>query len=178
MRQLPAQVTSIPVALGGKPDGVVVTLGLGSPVAEALVQAADALQLRRGQAGVLVSARGSRIAVEVMTVGKSAVDKSGRAVARVRLRPAILTLQVGGRYTFQVVLRASGPNDLVVPVTALWAAGADKTKVTVLTGSHGRDVEVSVIVSLDGEVAIRPTAGGSIAAGDRVVVGQRGEVPN
>jgi hypothetical protein len=177
VRQLPARVTSIRTGVGGRPDGTVVTLGLGDPIAEAAVPAVDALQIEPGQAGTITSPGQPSVAVQVTSVGKITTDRTGRDTARVVLRPASPDIRVGARHTFRAVLRSSRPSDLVVPVTALWAAGGDRVKVTVLDGSDRRDVEVDVVITVDGEAAVRPSDGAALTEDDQVVVGSRGPVP-
>jgi multidrug efflux pump subunit AcrA (membrane-fusion protein) len=71
-----------------------------------------------------------------------------------------------------IVIAATNAPVLAVPVAALYTTASGQTVVTVMAHGIRTDVPVRVGAETGGYVPVRPLHGTTLAAGDRVLVGQ------
>lgn len=179
---LPARVVSVPVAVGDNVKGPVITLARGGMELTGAMNPADEGLVKAGMvATVLSETTGHQAKAVVASVGSLTTSQAGTADAAttdgayipLRIRPdrPWPTAFDGQDVRITVTAAATNGRVLAVPEAAI-SSGADaQTTISLLEGGRHRVLPVTTGVSADGMVQVTPL-GGSLAAGDRVVVGQ------
>jgi hypothetical protein len=173
----PARVSRVDSQLGTVLKGPAVTISYGRLRLRVRIDPADGPLVRRGSPVTLTPDFGGRaIRALVTAVGRPVATSQGEQVP-VQVRP--LRPLPGGwvGQDLQVTItsaRTAGPV-LYVPVSAVSVSASGQASVTVARPG-GATVVVPVVAgaSAGGFVAVRPAAGGHLAAGDRVVTGVSG----
>lgn len=194
--QGPVTVSSIGAGSGSvvPPGATLLTLEAGAVIASAPVTAEQEGKISAGMAVHVSPPYGRKVRSAVNFVGAApagggtspAGDQSGasaaggpagpdsgpEAVVTVPLPPG-LGQRLGDGAGLAVVLRASAGPALVVPSIAITRDAAGRSWVSVSPGGSGtpKRIEVSVLLSADGDAAVSPVAAGGLADGDEVVVG-------
>ncbi|WP_245685325.1 peptidoglycan-binding protein [Streptomyces yerevanensis] len=102
-----------------------------------------------------------------------AADPSAPVQLRVAVpEPGPLAGQAGASVTVTIEVGASEGPVLAVPVAAIRTSADGKARVQVERGGGVTDVPVTVGLSAAGLVEVKPTGGGKLDKGDRVVVGE------
>jgi hypothetical protein len=86
--------------------------------------------------------------------------------------PGPLAGQAGASVTVTIEVGASEGPVLAVPVAAIRTSADGRARVRVERGGGVTDVPVTVGLSAAGLVEVKPTGGGKLDKGDRVVVGE------
>lgn len=191
---LPATVVTVSASVGGDGTKPLMTVSSGDWQVQATVTEEQRTQLRdlpEGAVATLVGGRLDRGAATLVGVRATAdaqqpADGSGVGAAtndRGARYEAVFALKVapdpgaagrGQRVT--VELRRSSEEVVVVPLSALWTRGADRTEVTVVGPGRRTPVQVRVELSANGRAAVRPV-NGDLPVGATVLVGsERGRV--
>ena len=198
---LPVRVLSIPVAVGDSVKGPVLTLshgglqltGMLDPNDGPIVKPGMAVQVLDESSGVQVSGTIGSIGALVApgdatsntaggTADSTGADAQGAQSVNGGAAYLPLTIKPSGTWNqslagqnvrITITAAASSGAVLTVPEAAITAQADTTTSVTV-QGASGiqRQVRVHTGASANGLVQITPLAGGQLAAGDRVVVGQ------
>jgi peptidoglycan hydrolase-like protein with peptidoglycan-binding domain len=168
----PLRVTRVPAALGGQPDGTLVT------VTDSVVSVDGALPV--GEAGL--AKVGAQVLIEEPALG---IDATGK-VSHVAQRPGtegadgfhvafrVLADQapsalVGASVRLTVLIESTRTAELTVPVSAVSLGPDGTSRVQRSTGGKLEYVTVQPGLSADGYVTITPS--GNLADGDLVVIG-------
>lgn len=194
---LPVRVVSVPVRVGDPVKGPVVTLARGGMTLTGLLDPSQAGLVAAGmKAQVLAEATGAQADGTVESIGALVAPGDGRSGAAdpgadpgsdaagpvnggaaylpLTLRPAKAwdTRFAGQDVRITITAAATTKAVLAVPQAAISAGADTRTTVTVLTpAGTQRSVQVTAGVSADGMVEVTPV-GASLAAGEKVVVGQ------
>lgn len=163
---LPATVIKINIQLGVEATGSLLTLGAGTWVVIATIDAPAQRVLQ---------------AKPQMRFGKGPLERAGTSLVELRQSPgaqkgesiteALFSVEnrnLTAPSPQQVVLTraSSGPGALIVPVSALWTDQDGSVSVSVVDGSNVRTVRVVVRLTVYGECAVE----GELVEGDRVRV--------
>ena len=193
----PAQVTQLPVKIGDKVTGPVLTLSAGQLGVTAHVTPDQGRLLKPGmKVDIIAEALGKEATGSVSSVGAVTTDTtppgtlqaggSGGAVQPGAAGPSYVPVVIspstaldaqtwsGQDVRVTITSAATSGPVLVVPLSAISAGADGKTTVSKL-GADGQTVtrvEVRAGISGAGFVEIGPVAVGSIVEGDRVVVAQ------
>ncbi|MFI9106638.1 peptidoglycan-binding protein [Streptomyces fildesensis] len=187
---LPARVVSVPVRVGDPVKGPVVTLARGGMTLTGMLDPSQAGLVAAGmKAQVLAEATGAQTDGTVDSVGTLVTPSAGKAGDEPGATPANggaaylpLTIHPGtawdGRFAGQdvritITAAATDTAVLAVPQAAI-SAGADTRTTVTVVGPAGaqRVVQVKAGVSADGMVEVTPQGGGTLTAGETVVVGR------
>ncbi|MFB6838572.1 peptidoglycan-binding protein [Streptomyces sp. NPDC056361] len=194
LESFPARVQDLPVRLGAKAQGAVMTVAAGPLVVHGYVPDHQRGLIRAGQkAEILSELDGATARASVRSVattrttprpGGDAQDgqpAGGQAGGDGYLMVLVPGRPLGAQWTGQnvrltVVAATTGGKVLVVPVTAVSAGADGSTAVTVLEDDgRQRRVRVQPGTTGDGNVEVVPLDGGVLGEGDRVVTGVRAD---
>ncbi|WP_345697739.1 peptidoglycan-binding protein [Kitasatospora terrestris] len=189
----PARVDSVAGRVGGQVTGTVLTVSAGALVVKGELDGADKGLIRAGQQVEILSELAGRKAAGTVagvsdtpgpaTAGQSGAGGSGQQPAsragsggyQLLVKPDDpLDPGLAGQ-DVRITVRAaasSGPV-LVVPLSAVSATADGRTVVTLLREGRRSQVEVTPGTVGGGSAEVRPLVPGSLAEGDRVVVGTR-----
>lgn len=197
LSSFPARVDAVPVKLGSRVDGPVMTLSSGALVAQGYVPEYQKGLVRAGQkVRILSEGSGTTAAATVESVanrpttataaaggqdGSTGDDGGDREAAAggslgylITIRPdrALPAALSGADIRLTIEAAATSGKALVVPVTAV-SAGADSRTVVTTVDGKGRQtrVEVRTGTTGDGYVEVVPVVPGSLHKGDDVVTG-------
>jgi hypothetical protein len=168
----PLRVTKVPVALGGQPDGTLVTVtdsvvsvdGL-LPVDEAsLAKVGAKVLIEEPALGIDATGKVSHVAKRPGTEGADGFHVAFRVLAD--KAPSAL---VGVSVRLTVLIESTRTAELTVPVSAVSLGPDGASRVQRSTGNNSEYVTVQPGLSADGYVTI--TASGRLAEGDLVVIG-------
>ncbi|MGW8362550.1 peptidoglycan-binding protein, partial [Streptomyces wedmorensis] len=194
LESFPARVQDLPVRLGTKAQGAVMTVAAGPLVVHGYVPDHQKGLIRAGQkAEILSELDGATAPASVRSVATARTtpqpagdaqdgqqaggqsDADGYLMILAPGRP--LEAQWTGQNVRLTVLAATtGGKVLVVPVTAVSAGADGSTAVTVLEDDgRQRRVRVRPGTTGDGHVEVIPLDRGALGAGDRVVTGVRAD---
>ncbi|MGW8353971.1 peptidoglycan-binding protein [Streptomyces wedmorensis] len=194
LESFPARVQDLPVRLGTKVQGAVMTVAAGPLVVHGYVPDHQKGLIRAGQkAEILSELDGATAPASVRSVATARTtpqpagdtqdgqqaggqsDADGYLMILAPGRP--LEAQWTGQNVRLTVLAATtGGKVLVVPVTAVSAGADGSTAVTVLEDDgRQRRVRVRPGTTGDGHVEVIPLDRGALGAGDRVVTGVRAD---
>lgn len=192
---LPRRVDEVTVKRGGTIDGPVMTVSGASLEVVASAARADAELLTVGTVGS-ITVEGTEVPVTVSEVsagtkdtgadddgegtpaggGQGSAAKAGRYSVTLTpgaLTPDQLTLLQGTNVRVTIPVSSTGGKVLAVPIAALTAGPGGESRVEVLgADDRSRLVTVETGLAAGGYVEIKGT---TLAAGDMVVVGERGE---
>jgi HlyD family secretion protein len=176
--EFPAQVVSLTARVGTVVSGEepLVTLSSGALVAQTRVDPIQRELMKPGlDVQILSELRGVTVTGVISTIGNLEQDAKAGATHAVTIKPhRPFDPALSGVDVRLTVHAASTDGEvLVVPLAAV-SAGADGRTSVVKVLPDRREERVDVVPGLsgDGYVEIRPAAGGSVAAGDRVVIGR------
>ncbi|MFJ9943610.1 peptidoglycan-binding protein [Streptomyces erythrochromogenes] len=197
LESFPARVQDLPVRLGGKVQGAVMTVAAGPLVVHGFVPDHQKGLIREGQkAEILSEANGATVSASVGSIaatrttprtdgGTQAGQPAGPVGGQGSGDGYLMTLTPGqplepewtGQNVRLTVLAAStGGRVLVVPVTAVSAGADGSTAVTVLENDgRQRRVRVKPGTTGDGHLEVTPLDGGDLSEGDHVVMGIRAD---
>jgi peptidoglycan hydrolase-like protein with peptidoglycan-binding domain len=172
----PASLTAIPSHVGEQVTSPLISVALGQPELIGHLDPTVTGAVRRGmRVQVLSDTTGRRATGVVVSVGQVVTTGLGNATPYlpVRIRPIRpwASSWAGQDVRLTVTARVTSGPVLAVPEAAIFSSATGATYVTV-TGRGGttRRVRVRAGVSAGGLVEVVPV-GGSVKAGDRVVVG-------
>jgi peptidoglycan hydrolase-like protein with peptidoglycan-binding domain len=183
--RFPARVDALLVDIGSRVTGTVMTVSSGPLVVEGYLEQGQKGLVRTGQkVQILAELLGATEAATVQSVASTQptqANQGGQQATplgyRVVVRPdkQLPSSLLGQDVRLTIEAASTNHKVLVVPVAAISASADGKTVVTVLRadGTQQR-VEVTVGVTGDGFVEVRPTVAGSIAPGNQVVAGIKG----
>ncbi|WP_406054968.1 hypothetical protein OG462_05460 [Streptomyces sp. NBC_01077] len=190
LESFPARVQDLPVRLGAKVQGAVMTVAAGPLVVHGYVPDHQKGLIRAGQkAEILSEVNGAGATASVRSIattrtmprpdgdtqeGQSAggqADADGYLMTLAPGRP-LEAEWTGQNVRLTVQAATTGGKVLVVPVTAVSAGADGSTAVTVLEDDgRQRRVRVKPGTSGDGNVEVIPLDSGTLGEGDRVVTG-------
>ncbi|MFE5485260.1 peptidoglycan-binding protein [Streptomyces sp. NPDC056527] len=194
LESFPARVQDLPVRLGAKVQGAVMTVAAGALVVHGYVPDHQKGLIRAGQkAEILSEINGTTAQASVRSIATTRTtprpdgdaqdgqpaggqaDADGYLMTLAPGRP--LEVDWAGQNVRLTVLAATtGGKVLVVPVTAVSAGADGSTAVTVLEDDgRQRRVRVKPGTTGDGHVEVIPLDSGTLAEGDRVVTGVRAD---
>ncbi|MFB7372155.1 peptidoglycan-binding protein [Streptomyces sp. NPDC056222] len=194
LESFPARVQDLPVRLGAKVQGAVMTVAAGALVVHGYVPDHQKGLIRAGQqAEILSEINGTTAQASVRSIATTRTtprpdgdaqdgqpaggqaDADGYLMTLTPGRP-LEAEWTGQNVRLTVLAATTGGKVLVVPVTAVSAGADGSTAVTVLEddGSQRR-VRVKPGTTGDGHVEVIPLDGGALAEGDRVVTGVRAD---
>jgi peptidoglycan hydrolase-like protein with peptidoglycan-binding domain len=177
----PVRVDGLKAALGNEVAAPLVTLSVGEPVVAATLTTAQRALCQPGARVEVVGDAGFSATGTVDSIG-DAQPPSGRPAPTSQTSDAFIALvvpsppldpkHIGDSVRLQIEVAVSNGEQLVVPVTALYAAADGQVYVTKLAGGGKRDrIVVEAGLSAEGYVAVTPKDGG-LAVGDQVIVGE------
>ncbi|XUL89644.1 peptidoglycan-binding protein [Streptomyces galilaeus] len=194
--KLPARLDKVSVKTGDTPSGQIGTVTSSDVVVQAAVPGTDAQLLRHGMTAQLTTTDGKSATgtVDVVadgadpssgtdssatapaTTGESDSSDSSGSTAAVQVRitvpePGPLAGEAGAAVKVTVKVGASDGKVLTVPMAAIHTSSDGRARVQVEHGGTVTDVHVTVGLSAAGIVEVKP-AGGTLKAGERVVVGE------
>jgi peptidoglycan hydrolase-like protein with peptidoglycan-binding domain len=176
--RFPARVVKVAGPVGHEASGSLVTLSMGNPAIAGQLSPSDAALVKAGMAVTITdpatgSARPGRIG-PVGTRTQTAGSISGGLYLAMKIdpsRPLPLSM-IGQDVSLTITAAHSAGPVLAVPEAAVFARADGRLYVTKMTGARSQvQVPVRVGVTGDGFVGITPVDGGTLAAGDRVVIG-------
>ncbi|MGW1775075.1 peptidoglycan-binding protein [Streptomyces sp. NPDC002104] len=192
LESFPARVQDLPVRLGAKAQGAVMTVAAGALVVHGYVPDHQKDLIRAGQkAEILSEVNGATATASVRSIAttrttprpdgdaQDAEPAAGQADADGYLMTLAPGRPLEAEWTGQnvrltVLAATTGGKVLVVPVTAVSAGADGSTAVTVLEGDgRQRRVRVKPGTSGDGYVEVIPLDSGALGEGDPVVTGVR-----
>jgi peptidoglycan hydrolase-like protein with peptidoglycan-binding domain len=175
---LPAVIQSSSLALGQAVTSPALVLTSGALSALVPLTTAQAAIVQRGDHAKLHIVRGTRPATvvaarvaKVRAAGSGKGAKSEPTAILVPRRPLGEGF-LGRKVVAVIVIAATNAPVLAVPVAALYTTASGQTVVTVMAHGIRTDVPVRVGAETGGYVPVRPLHGTTLAAGDRVLVGQ------
>jgi hypothetical protein len=172
--QAPLRVAEVPGAVGGRPDGPLVSVTSSQVEVTAALPIEQAALVKPGAQAVLdepavgINATG-RVAAVADRPGTGGADQFHVAV-RVTVDNPPPTL-VGTSVRITLPIESTEQAQLTVPVSAVSLGPDGGSRVQVADSGDFRFVPVTTGLSADGYVAITPADGERLAAGDEVVVG-------
>lgn len=170
---LPRRVGTIGVQRGQPVEGPIATITGVDLVVRTPLGSADRALVTTGMP-VLVEGGGVTADATLTSLADDAA--TGSAVATVTLdepSAAVVDALTGLNVKVTIPVETTDGAELVVPLAALTAGSDGGARVEVIDGEGvPRLVAVTPGLVADGHVAVRPAAGGSLAAGDAVVVGR------
>ncbi|MFD8205287.1 hypothetical protein ACFV2S_02560 [Streptomyces sp. NPDC059695] len=192
LESFPARVTDLPVRLGSKVQGTVMTVAAGPLVVQGYVPDHQKGLIRAGQkAEILSEIDGATATASVRSLATTRTtprsdgdapdgqpdggpsDADGYLMTLAPGRP-LEAAWTGQNVRLTVLAASTGGKVLVVPVAAVSAGADGSTAVTVLDGDgRQRRVRVKPGTSGDGNVQVIPLDSGNLGEGDRVVTGVR-----
>lgn len=192
LESFPARVQDLPVRLGAKVQGAVMTVAAGPLVVHGYVPDHQKGLVRAGQqAEILSEVDGATATASVRSIATTRTtprpdgdpqdgqpageqtDADGYLVTLAPGRP-LEAEWTGQNVRLTVLAATTGGKVLVVPVTAVSAGADGSTAVTVLEeDGRQRRVRVKPGTTGDGHIEVIPLDSGALAEGDRVVTGVR-----
>ncbi len=175
--RFPARVVKVAGPVGQEASGSLVTLSMGSPSIAGQLSPGDAALVRSGMpvrisdtaTGLSRAGRVTRVGQRTQTTGSI----SGGVYLPMKIVPsrALRTSLAGHDVTLTITAAHSARPLLAVPEAAVFARADGRIYVT-RAGPHGNvQVPVRVDVTGNGIVGVTPIDGGTLAPGDRVVIG-------
>ncbi|MFD7321159.1 peptidoglycan-binding protein [Streptomyces sp. NPDC059875] len=194
LESFPARVQDLPVRLGAKVQGAVMTVAAGPLVVHGYVPDHQKGLIRAGQkAEILSEINGATATASVRSIATTRTtprpegdtqdgqpaggqaDADGYLMTLAPGRP-LEAEWTGQNVRLTVLAATTGGKVLVVPVTAVSAGADGSTAVTVLEDDgRERRVRVKPGTTGDGHVEVIPLDSGSLGEGDRVVTGVRAD---
>ncbi|MET9897217.1 peptidoglycan-binding protein [Streptomyces sp. NPDC006446] len=194
LESFPARVQDLPVRLGAKAQGAVMTVAAGPLVVHGYVPDHQKGLIRAGQkAEILSEVNGATVTASVRSIATTRTTprpdgdtQDGQpAGAQADADGYLMTVTPGrpmeAEWTGQnvrltVLAATTGGKVLVVPVTAV-SAGADGSIAVTVLEDDGRQrrVRVKPGTTGDGHVEVTPLGSGVLGEGDRVVTGVRAD---
>jgi len=176
--RFPARVVKVAGPVGTEANGSLVTLSMGNPTVAGQLSPSDAALVRAGMAVTITDpATDSTRHGHIRSVGlrtQTTGSISGGVYLPVKIRPSrpLPMSMIGQDVSLTITSAHSAGPVLAVPAAAVFARADGRLYVTKMTGSRS-DVQVPVRVGVTGNgmVGITPIDGGTLAAGDRVVIG-------
>jgi peptidoglycan hydrolase-like protein with peptidoglycan-binding domain len=176
--RFPARVVKEAGPVGQEASGSLVTLSMGSPTIAGQLSPNDAALVRPGMSVVISdTATGLSRKGHVTKVGKRTQTTgsiSGGLYLPMKIHPSrpLHESLVGHDVSLTITAAHSAGPVLAVPEAAVFARADGRIYVTKLTGRHSSvQVPVRVLVTGNGMVGVAPIDGGTLAAGDQVVIG-------
>jgi len=176
--RFPARVVKVAGPVGQEASGSLVTLSMGDPTIAGQLSPSDAALVHRGMAVTITDPatnairRGHLGYVGLRT--KTTGSISGGVYLPMRIQPhRPLPASMIGQDVSLTITAAHSPGPvLAVPEAAVFARADGRLYVTKMTGLRS-DVQVPVRVGVTGNgmVQVTPIDGGTLTAGDRVVIG-------
>jgi peptidoglycan hydrolase-like protein with peptidoglycan-binding domain len=174
----PARVVKVAGPVGQEANGSLVTLSMGNPTIAGQLSPTDAALVRDGMAVTITDpATGSSRGGHTGSVGLRTQTKgsiSGGVYAPVKIGPSrpLPMSMIGQDVSLTITAARSAGPVLAVPEAAVFARADGRLYVTKVTRAR-TDVRVPVSVGVTGNgmVGITPIDGGTLAAGDQVVIG-------
>jgi peptidoglycan hydrolase-like protein with peptidoglycan-binding domain len=183
VKSFPAYVEEVRAKVGDEAGGgSLLSLSSGGLTVEASVTGQEKDMIRAGQTGRIYSdSEGREFTGKVRSVSrerttaKDGGEESGEQKYTVEVTPSrpLPTKLNGENVQLTVVAASSRTKVLAVPSSAVSTGADGMTSVTERTGEKERRIPVTVGVSGDGYVEIRPREGARLEAGAQVVVGVR-----
>ncbi|WP_229919872.1 peptidoglycan-binding protein [Streptomyces minutiscleroticus] len=196
LSRFPGRIDGVTSRLGEQASGGILTVSSGELEVRGYLQKYQKNLIRNGQKVEILSetsgeeAQGTVVSVaDTMTQpqstddGESAVkaesgatDSAQGYLLTVKPNSALKAGLVGQDVRLTVQAATTKMKVLIVPVSAISAGADGQTSVTVITGGGERH-RVLVITGTtgDGYVEVRPSAGGHLSPGEKVVVGVKSE---
>jgi hypothetical protein len=194
LESFPARVQDLPVRLGGKVQGAVMTVAAGPLVVHGYVPDHQKALIRAGQkAEILSEVNGATAQASVRSIATTRTtprpdgdtqdgqpageqdDADGYLMTLAPGRP-LEAEWTGQNVRLTVLAATTGGKVLVVPVTAVSAGPDGSTAVTVLEDDgRQRRVRVKPGTTGDGHVEVTPLGSGALGEGDQVVTGVRAD---
>jgi len=176
--RFPARVVKVAGPVGQEASGSLVTLSMGDPTIAGQLSPSDAALVHRGMAVTITDpATNATRRGHLGYVGRrtrTTGSISGGVYLPVKIRPSRpLPASMIGQDVSLTITAAHSPGPvLAVPEAAVFARADGRLYVTKMTGLRS-DVQVPVRVGVTGNgmVGITPIDGGTLTAGDRVVIG-------
>jgi hypothetical protein len=178
----PARVDSLQAVLGGPVTSPLITLSTGAPVVVATLTAAQMAVCKPGAAAEISSDRGLSARGSVTQVGDATQATAGGQVggnesasgviAVVTPSPALDATTIGQNVLLKIEVAVSAGEKIVVPVSALYAAGSGRVYVNKIgPGGKVQQIEIEAGLSAEGYVEVTPKSG-ELNQGDLVTIGQ------
>jgi peptidoglycan hydrolase-like protein with peptidoglycan-binding domain len=177
--RFPAHLASIGAKVGGTASGKLVTLSMGNPAIAGQLNPNDHGLVRAGMKVTITdtvtgrSVRGRVTSVRSQTQTKHSI--SGGIYLPMRIRPdrPLPSSLIGQNVRLTIAAAHSRGPVLAVPEAAVFASVNGSTYITKVTASHSQvRVPVRAGITGDGLVEVTPARGGTLAAGDKVVIGE------
>ena len=192
--KLPARLDKVSVKTGDTPSAQIGTVTSSDVVVQAAVPGTDAQLLRHGMTARLTTADGKSAQGTVDVVADGSDSSSGTesaatapsttddtnsasdstAAVQVRItvpEPGPLAGEAEAAVKVTIKVGASDGKVLTVPMAAIHTSSDGRARVKVERGDAVTDVHVTVGLSAAGIVEVKPD-GGTLEAGERVVVGE------
>jgi hypothetical protein len=176
--RFPARVVKVAGPVGQVASGSLVTLSMGNPAIAGQLSPSDAALVRRGMAVTITdpatnaTRRGHVRSVGLRTKTKGSI--SGGLYLPMKIHPSrpLPTSMIGQDVSLTITAAHSAGPVLAVPEAAVFARADGRLYVTKMTGPRS-DVQVPVRVGVTGNgmVGVTQIDGGTLSAGDRVVIG-------
>lgn len=172
VKTLPRRVDDVKVSRGSLVSGPVMSVSGANLVVTIRVDAQTKQLLRAAMAASFDLGDGEAIAASVKRITRNQAQYDV-VLAPKRLTARQLELIRNANVRVTIPVRSTRGKVLAVPVSALSAGSGGESRVEVVRGDGKVElVTVAVGLSADGYAEIRPAGGGTIAAGDQVVVGK------
>jgi len=177
--RLPARIVRLSATVGQSVSASALTLAIGNPTISGQINPSEASVVRPGMKVTITEpGGGTRIGGRITSVSHGVDSKasvSGGLYVRVGVRadrPLPLSL-VGQDLSLVITAARSHGAVLAVPEAAVFASANGGTYVSKLVGSTTVKVPVRVGTSGDGLLQVVPLQPGGLAAGDKVITGEK-----
>jgi peptidoglycan hydrolase-like protein with peptidoglycan-binding domain len=175
--RLPAHIANLKATVGQSVSASDLTLSIGRPALDGQLSPTDRGLVRPGMKVIITrSDTGQTYPGKIKSI--SSVPSSTSSIAggdylpmKIKALRPIPSVLVGQDVSLRIATAATSGPVLAVPEAAVFASANGAIYVTRLHGSAQVKVAVRVGATGDGMVQVTPVHGGSLAAGDRVLIG-------